>query len=613
MTEGALAQSPDFTCGALDVERTTAESGDPTARVRREGGAWIWLHSRFNPVAEARELVDSALLKDQAVVVAFGLGLGYHVKEIVARTRPDTAVLVVDPYVGRLDPHGDLLRAAADAGPSSRRFVVCHTDLESLQQAIPALFSMKGHGGIGVVEHPPSVDLAPEFYRAVRGIIRDALIFSGINTRTRQVLAGTWLENFAQNLPYIARDPGIEGLRDLFKDRTAIVVAAGPSLNRNVEALRAASGKAILIAAGSGHAVLRRHGLKADVVMTVDPTPTNGLDFQVAADPQTALVYESKATPSVLRCFAGPRFNWVQPDGFGRWMARRLGARPGITATSTVAYSAFSFARHLGARRIVFAGLDLALTDGQSHAAGVAVARTIEMTADPSLLRVPGFHGGEVTTTRLFYTFLRLMENAFAAAASDGIEIIDATEGGARKLHTAQMTLADAVASCCQEEVDIFSRLQKVYEASRSGDRVIRRVTSDLRSLVRRMERLERLLVRAAERIKELQRVTQAFDTPGLDTFRPGLAERAKETFRDVYRENHEINTYGDIVDLVDMGLFFLQFVEHGRPEDLPIDRQMELNALFYVEILTVIRRILPHLKHSIQELEDFGACATAL
>ena len=100
------------------VER--GRNGQPTLRI---GG--VYFHSRYDPVRETGQLIDSAELDTKRPVLVVGLGLGYHVVELqrrgftVAVVEPDThvarAALVdtdilkddFDCWIGDLDELGE--------------------------------------------------------------------------------------------------------------------------------------------------------------------------------------------------------------------------------------------------------------------------------------------------------------------------------------------------------------------------------------------------------------------------------------------------------------------------------------------------------------------------
>src|SRR6185295_7556624 len=81
----------------------------------------------------------------------------------------------------------------------------------------------------------------------------------------------TWIAQGATNLPAIARWPSVAHLGDRLAGVPMIICAPGPSLATNVEQLRAAQGKAIIVAFSHSLRALRASGITPDLVLTVDP------------------------------------------------------------------------------------------------------------------------------------------------------------------------------------------------------------------------------------------------------------------------------------------------------------------------------------------------------
>ena len=57
-----------------------------------------------------------------------------------------------------------------------------------------------------------------------------------------------WADAFIRNIAVILRTPGVIRLKNIFKGRPAIIVSAGPSIEKNFHLLKEAKGKAIIIA-----------------------------------------------------------------------------------------------------------------------------------------------------------------------------------------------------------------------------------------------------------------------------------------------------------------------------------------------------------------------------
>lgn len=71
--------------------------GVSTAIVRRSDGHEFFLHSRDNPLEEARIFIEGKPIKERTLYVVLGFGLGYHVRELLERIPPSSHIIVVEP------------------------------------------------------------------------------------------------------------------------------------------------------------------------------------------------------------------------------------------------------------------------------------------------------------------------------------------------------------------------------------------------------------------------------------------------------------------------------------------------------------------------------------
>ena len=115
------------------------------------------LHSRYDPVAEggrwAEEIVGK-LPEDARGILVLGLGLGYHVEALLART---TLPVVV------FEPSPDILRASFRLLPWYRRSgqLRFFTDPGNLRGQVEGLF---------LASHAPSQKVRPDAYRSVKNL-----------------------------------------------------------------------------------------------------------------------------------------------------------------------------------------------------------------------------------------------------------------------------------------------------------------------------------------------------------------------------------------------------------------------------------------------------------
>lgn len=72
-----------------------SRSGEPTLKVVAGNGCEKRLHSSYDPLREASDLVDRFRFAGRGMVVVLGLGLGYHVSELAKRF-PEAVIVVIE-------------------------------------------------------------------------------------------------------------------------------------------------------------------------------------------------------------------------------------------------------------------------------------------------------------------------------------------------------------------------------------------------------------------------------------------------------------------------------------------------------------------------------------
>ena len=145
-----LADTPD----RADVALLEGRHGAPTLKI----GA-VYLHSRYDPAKEARQLIDSASLDVSRPVIVVGLGLGYHVIELLSRGF-EVAVFEPDPLVAKLALDGPVAGAAFWLAAGEFEETAQNEPFRAIARRLPQ-----------VLVHPPTARLHPAYVAAVRSAV----------------------------------------------------------------------------------------------------------------------------------------------------------------------------------------------------------------------------------------------------------------------------------------------------------------------------------------------------------------------------------------------------------------------------------------------------------
>ncbi len=239
-------------------------------------------------------------------------------------------------------------------------------------------------------------------------------------------------------------------------DTTGIVVAAGPSLNKNINELKKAKGKSFIIAVDTALKPLLRAGIVPDMFFIVDAQKPIEL-VQMDGAEKIPMVTTLNATPEILDYHKGKKFFFDESYVFAEKIILKSGLRWGDVATGgSVATDAFSLLYKIGLKTIILVGQDLALTGNKTHADGTFEEKMPEIdTKDYEW--VEGNIEEKVPTRTDFHVFLNWYVRSIKECKEhvEGFRVINATEGGAKIEGTEVMTLKDAIKQTCTKKVDI--------------------------------------------------------------------------------------------------------------------------------------------------------------
>ena len=194
-----------------------------------------------------------------------------------------------------------------------------------------------------------------------------------VKSATISLLSRLWENNYRQNLPRLSKTRGVKKLFDRFNGLPAVLVGAGPSLDKNVHFLPHVKGKAVIISCDAALRVLQRHSVMPDIVVNLDPQQTVLHFFEGVETRNLTLIAPTIASPQLCDNWRGNLFfyNKFAPDipALAQISARHadLGA---LTPGGTVLSIAFDLAFKTGADPIAFIGQDLSYPERNAYAAG---------------------------------------------------------------------------------------------------------------------------------------------------------------------------------------------------------------------------------------------------
>lgn len=415
----------------LVVEPTV--SGYPTLCIMRDGKSF-YLHSNQDPYAEARAWVRALPDGQSKGYHMLGCGLGYHILALCGELKECYPVHVYEPDVRLLYV---MLRYVDVEKYLRAGLLVLHEDagLRALSEAI-------SREGQKLCIHYPSLRLIRD--ERLRQSFEQFFLQDSSYRNARMLLQG----NFDANMESMRAKPQhfltADALYERFRDKKVYIVAAGPSLDRNVSLLKECAGLSgsLIVACGTVFRKLLGMGIRPDYLIVTDANPRVLFQIQGQEHSDVPMLMLSTANHGFAVRYQAIHYMLFQ-EGYPRAEeeAKRLGCMR-VQTGGSVMTTALDAVLRLGAKKLVFVGLDLAFTNSLAHASGTS-NRIATDTGD--LVPVKAWDGGTVYADSKFIIYRTWMERRLQEKDARKAEVINATEGGSYIQGMRHIPLAEAL------------------------------------------------------------------------------------------------------------------------------------------------------------------------
>lgn len=348
----------------ISLELIETKSKKYSAKVFKNGKS-IFLHSAYNPEKEANALINEIKKeteKDLDLVFIFGIGAGYLIN---ALKKLNINIAVIEPsinFFNLLIDNFKLDKILED----NITFFIGGDDIEDIEKFI-SLTNTKKVKFFITRSYANLFNEEALFYQSKVLSIVDKKIIN-INTISR--FDKLWAYNIASNVAKISTHYGVNKFFDKYKNIPAIIVSAGPSLEKNIRKLKEIKNKALIIAVDTAIKPLFSHNISPHFIITIDPQKKNSKYFRNVNFKESVLIAESSVDKEAIDSFNGVIYfiNSIFP--LAKYFMEELGDRGDITTGGSVSTAAYDFAIRIGANPIIMVGLDLSFPNYQTHIKG---------------------------------------------------------------------------------------------------------------------------------------------------------------------------------------------------------------------------------------------------
>ena len=316
--------------------------------------------------AAAAAWLDAALPPGATTVAFVGVGIGAGLEALAARG-PGARAIVLEPDATMAD---GLRERFANRIAAGRLAVLAGPDYAGAS-AVARTFGLLQD--VPVLVYPPLAAARPDAVAHAREALSRLTFQANANDGARRASAARYLTQTLANAPRLSREGNAGALTGLFPGRPAVIVAAGPSLDRNVHDLAPVLDRAIVIACDTAARPLLTVGIEPDLIVATDSSRANAGHLSSLPASRSFLVAEGSLHASAFAHFDSRTFAFRVADHHPWPWLRSIGLDCAVLDTwGSVATSALSLAIAMGCDPIVFMGTDFAFTGGRPYCRGTS-------------------------------------------------------------------------------------------------------------------------------------------------------------------------------------------------------------------------------------------------
>lgn len=330
----------------------------------------IWnnkpLHSKYNPGREALTSIqtfneNSETEYKAAMFLSFGLG---YSPSLFAKKHINIPLILVEPdrsfFIQALK-HADF----SDIFKHEKLILFCGAEFETIKSFLSSYTDKT----IWIHSSPAQGEHSAEYFTKIKDCLKQNAQKEEINFNTLEKFGHLWLKNSCKNLSMLEKLDGIEKYK-LLTNLPVTILAAGPSLQGILPKLKEVKERSIIVCVDTSVHSCLKQGIQPDFIILVDPQYACWRHLEFLSCPESILITESAAWPSVFRFNCKEIVLCSSLFPIGQYFEKHIGTKGKLGAGGSVTTTAWDFARIIGSKEIFIAGMDLGFPGKQTHIRG---------------------------------------------------------------------------------------------------------------------------------------------------------------------------------------------------------------------------------------------------
>lgn len=319
------------------------------------------LHSQEGAQKEADEIFNKVENTRLSMHIVFGIGLGHLFEQFCKKSKGNVFLF---------EPNLEILRVTLElvdfSKELSQRNIFVFSDIVSFKQAFVEMYEYNANVSFKILNSYKQIyaDSINETFKQIEVIM--GICMTDYNTLKKEGLRSVLMmfDNFAYTLDSVP----LKEFEDIYKNKTALIVSAGPSLDLNIEIIKKNRDKVVVFCVGTAFKALMDNGITPDFLTIIEVNncseQVKGFDLSninLVLEPYTnTAFYKLKTKQKIL--FP------TDPSHANNCWARLVDMDISqYKSKGTVSYASLVVAKSMGFSKIILIGQDLAYANNQCY------------------------------------------------------------------------------------------------------------------------------------------------------------------------------------------------------------------------------------------------------
>ncbi|KHD15789.1 motility associated factor glycosyltransferase family protein [Clostridium butyricum] len=350
-----------------------------------------YIHSRYNPIKEAEQFVNGNRdLLNKNKILVYGVGLGYHINEILKR---NNLVIYVFEWNEEIIKYCKMVNKNIF---KQKNVVLIDKKNKEFYKLLGELLKETK----GVLIHKQSLYTIKDKNEKLYNLLNDFSIKRQLVEINRTSIL-KYDKNYRLNKKITCNKitEFIEAVK--CQDKPIIITAAGPSLDEELKYLNQYRERFIVFSVGSALRTLIENNIYPDAIFLIDGGSQIKNQFIEFENLSIPLCFSAYASNEAIKIYSGPKYIFNDSESEENLY---------ITTDGSVAIAALDIATKCDPKEIIFLGQDLALINGKNHTKAYEKMHLDKKESQYKLIEVPGICGNMVKTIQSYILFKNSIE-----------------------------------------------------------------------------------------------------------------------------------------------------------------------------------------------------------